>query len=69
VNRPFWEARLWTISSETQEQLKTAIARAAKGEFVRYDVEVLGSGNVVRTIDFSLNPVRDEMGEVVLANS
>ena len=66
VNRPFWEARLWTISSETQEQLKTAIARAAKGEFVRYDVEVLGSGNVVRTIDFSLNPVRDEMGEVVL---
>jgi PAS domain S-box-containing protein len=66
VNRPFWEARWWTISSETQEQLKTAIARAAKGEFVRYDVEVLGSGNVVRTIDFSLNPVRDEMGEVVL---
>ena len=66
VNRPFWEAQWWTISSETQEQLKTAIARAAKGEFVRYEVEVLGSGNVVRTIDFSLNPVQDETGEVVL---
>jgi PAS domain S-box-containing protein len=31
VGRPFWEARWWTISAETQNQLKDAIACAAKG--------------------------------------
>ncbi|MFH7029641.1 MAG: PAS domain S-box protein [Heteroscytonema crispum UTEX LB 1556] len=65
VNRPFWEARWWTISPQTQEQLKQAIKRAAAGEFVRYEVDVLGAGDVI-TIDFSLKPVRDETGKVVL---
>ena len=66
INRPFWEARCWTISPETQEQLKNAIASSAKGEFVRYEVEILGAGDAVRSIDFSLKPVRDETGEVIL---
>lgn len=64
---PFWEARWWTVSRETQEQLKEAIRRAAAGEFVRYDVEVYGEASGERTIiiDFSLVPVRDARGEVV----
>ena len=66
VNRPFWEARWWTISSKTQEQLKNAIARAATGKFVRYEVDILGAGDAITTIDFSLKPVRDEKGQVVL---
>lgn len=66
VNRPFWEARWWTISPQTQEQLRRAIARAAAGEFVRYEVDVLGVGDTVATIDFSLKPVWDEAGNVVL---
>jgi PAS domain S-box-containing protein len=66
VHRPFWEARWWTISSETQNQLKDAIARAAAGEFVRYEVDVLGAGNTIATIDFSLKPVKDEAGNVIL---
>lgn len=66
LNRPFWEARWWTISSETQAQLRDAIARAAQGEFVRYEVEVLGAGDTTTMIDFSLKPVHDESGKVVL---
>jgi PAS domain S-box-containing protein len=66
VNRPFWEVRWWTISPETQQQLKNAIATAAMGEFVRYEVDILGAGDAITTIDFSLKPVRDEMGQVVL---
>ncbi|KAF3890394.1 MULTISPECIES: PAS domain S-box protein [Nostocales] len=66
VGRPFWEARWWTISSEIQNQLKDAIARAATGEFVRYEVEVLGRGEIVVTIDFSLKPVKDPTGKIVL---
>lgn len=66
VNRPFWEARWWTINCETQIQLQQAINRAASGEFVRYEVDVLGAGSRVATIDFSLKPVRDEAGNIVL---
>jgi PAS domain S-box-containing protein len=66
IGRPFWEARWWTISPQTQGQLQAAIAQAAKGEFVRYEVEVLGAGDRIVTIDFSLKPVRDELGQVIL---
>ncbi len=66
IGRPFWEARWWTISPETQNQLKDAIRQAAAGEFVRYEVDVLGAGDTVATIDFSLKPVKDETGNVIL---
>jgi PAS domain S-box-containing protein len=66
INRPFWEARWWTISPETQNRLKAAIAQAASGQFVRYEVDVKGSGDTVATIDFSLKPVFDKNGQVVL---
>jgi PAS domain S-box-containing protein len=66
IGRPFWEARWWTISPQTQAQLQAAIAQAAKGEFVRYEVEVLGAGDRIVTIDFSLKPVRNESGQVIL---
>jgi PAS domain S-box-containing protein len=66
VGRPFWEARWWTLSQETQTGLQSAITQAAGGEFVRYEVDVLGALEQVATIDFSLKPVRDETGQVVL---
>ena len=64
--KPFWTARWWEISKETQEELKAAIRRAAAGEFVRYAVEVYGekSGLTPITIDFSLQPIRGESGEI-----
>ncbi|MBI1296381.1 PAS domain-containing protein [bacterium] len=64
VGLPFWECRWWTISAETQAQLRDALKRAAQGEFVRYEVDVLGVGERVATIDFSLKPVFDANGEV-----
>ncbi|MBD1845588.1 response regulator [Cyanobacteria bacterium FACHB-63] len=66
VGRPFWEIRWWTLSPETQQQLQAAISQARQGEFVRYEVEVLGAGTTTKTIDFSLKPVQNETGEVVL---
>jgi PAS domain S-box-containing protein len=66
IDRPFWEARWWTISPDTQAQLKAAIAEAATGQFIRYQVDVLGTGENVATIDFSLKPIHDEVGKVVL---
>ncbi|MFW9265390.1 PAS domain S-box protein, partial [Nostoc sp. CALU 546] len=66
VGKPFWEAKWWTISSETQEQLKTAIASAANGESIRYEVDVLGRDYQIITIDFSLRPILDEAGRLTL---
>ena len=66
AGRPFWQTRWWSHSSQIQEQLKDAIAAAAAGEFVRYEVEVVGAEERVITIDFSLKPVKDETGQVVL---
>jgi PAS domain S-box-containing protein len=57
VGRPFWEARWWTLTPRTQDRLREAIAEASQGRFVRYEAEVLGAGEQVATIDFSLNPV------------
>lgn len=66
IDRPFWETRWWTLSPETQETLKQAIQKAAKGEFIRYEVDVLGAGDTVITIDFSIKPIQDESGKVLL---
>lgn len=65
IGKPFWEARWWSLSSETQEQLKDGIQRAAQGEFVRYDADVVGGDDVVITIDFSIKPVLNTVGEVI----
>ena len=65
ANKPFWEGPWWGISSEVREQLQEAISRSAKGEFVRYEVELQGA-NRTATVDFSLKPVADETGKIVL---
>ncbi|MBD2440380.1 PAS domain-containing protein [Nostoc sp. FACHB-110] len=66
MNKPFWETHWWQISPQTQAELQQAIARAAQGNFVRYEVDILGANNRVATIDFSLRPLHDENGKVVL---
>ncbi len=66
INRPFWETRWWTISPQIQNRLKTAIAQAACGQFVRYEVDLRGAEDTQAMVDFSLKPVLDEAGKVVI---
>jgi PAS domain S-box-containing protein len=65
ANKPFWQGPWWGSSQEIREQLKDAIARSAKGEFIRYEVEVKGISRTA-IVDFSLKPVADETGKIVL---
>lgn len=65
VGKPIWETRWWSISEAARERVKEAVEEAATGEFVRYEQEVLGAEEVV-TIDFSIKPVTDQDGDVVL---
>lgn len=66
VGLPFWNTYWWGISKKAQVKLQQAIARAKRGEFIRYEVEVWGKDQTVTPIDFSLRPLRDETGEVIL---
>ena len=65
--RPFWTTFWWQVSPEINAVLKESIARAAKGEFVRWDTEIYGraGGRETIVIDASLCPVLDENGVVV----
>ena len=58
----FEDARWWQVSAQTQAGVRDSIERAARGEFVRYDVDIFGAaaGDALITIDYSLIPVRLE---------
>ncbi|MGE5658528.1 MAG: ATP-binding protein [Actinomycetota bacterium] len=66
VGHPFWESPGWRVDPSSQEKLQQAIAAAALGEFVRYEADLLGKDNTVLTIDFSIKPVADTTGKVVM---
>ncbi|WP_373541536.1 PAS domain S-box protein [Chamaesiphon sp.] len=66
IGSPFWAAPCWTYDRAIQEQLQQAIARAAQGEFVRYEVTLFGTGDRLVPIDFSLTPIRNDLGAVSL---
>ena len=65
VNKPFWETPWWQHSATEQERLKGAIRMAASGQFIRFETTHM-SGGVEHIIDFSLKPVRDPSGAIIL---
>jgi PAS domain S-box-containing protein len=66
IGQPFWETPWWKAFPEQQEPLKQAIARAAQGEFVRYETQHIWADGTLAVVDFSLKPVFDEAGQVVM---
>jgi signal transduction histidine kinase len=66
VGKPFWETPWWSHSTKMQDRIREAVARAAAGEFQRFDVTQSGAGDTILEVDFSLTPVKDETGKVVL---
>ncbi|MEO8258236.1 MAG: PAS domain S-box protein [Acidobacteriota bacterium] len=65
LNRPFEETYQWSYSHDVQQQLRDAIAGAARGQGIRYDVQVRAADHQFIDLDFSLQPVRDAAGVVV----
>ncbi|MDF9800478.1 PAS domain S-box-containing protein [Catalinimonas alkaloidigena] len=65
IGKPVWETYWWNYSEEVQEQLKHAIANAASGKLIRYEVEVRGEKDKRITVDFSLEPIFDTHGNVI----
>jgi PAS domain S-box-containing protein len=66
IGQPFWQAPWWSHSPQLQQQLQQAIITAATGELVRFEAEhILADGTSI-FVDFSLKPVFDEAGKVVM---
>ncbi|HEV7672543.1 MAG TPA: ATP-binding protein [Thermoanaerobaculia bacterium] len=65
--KPFWTTFWWQVSEEINQGLRDGIARAAQGEFVRWDTPIYGRSGGTETIiiDASLMPVKDDDGKVV----
>jgi PAS domain S-box-containing protein len=66
IGIPFWEGAWWSRSQAMQQRIEEAVRRAAQGEFVRFEVEVRSAGGSLIDVDFSLKPVKDDAGSVVL---
>lgn len=65
VGQPFWETPWWTYSGAVQDHLREALATAAQGEVVRFEVMHYDVEGRERTVDATIAPVRDEVGQVV----
>jgi PAS domain S-box-containing protein len=65
VGKPYWEAYSWGHSPEERMRLRTAMARAAGGEMVRYEASVLMQGGRQIIVDAAFGPLRDEQGRIV----
>jgi PAS domain S-box-containing protein len=66
IGRRLWEVSGWKFSPAAQQQLQDSIIRAAQGEFIRYEMELMGAENRLATLDFSLMPIRNDHGDVTL---
>src|SRR5690349_2428990 len=64
LGQKFWDTPWWSVTPESRERVKQAIAEAALGKFVRFEAMQRGRGEEVLAVDFSINPVRDASGAV-----
>ncbi len=65
IGLPFWEGPWWSDAA-TRERIRGAVAEAAADKFVRLEVEICTRHGAPIDLDFSLKPVKNEHGDVVL---
>jgi PAS domain S-box-containing protein len=64
--KPFWELSLWGNSPAVQKRIEAAVAEAAQGQFIRYDMPGLKNyWGDPRSFDFSLKPIFEDDATVI----
>jgi len=66
IGKPFWDGPWWAHSKEVQDRLRAAIKIVSEGGFERFEATHPGSDGNTHYIDFSLKPIKDKDGRVVL---
>ncbi|HMK47012.1 MAG TPA: PAS domain S-box protein [Methanocella sp.] len=66
VGKLFWDTPWWIHSPEIQARLQQAVKKAANGEIDRFEATHRAHDGRLSYFDFSLKPVVDENGNVIL---
>lgn len=66
IEKPFWETPWWTHSQEMVDKIRDGTRRAANGGLVRFEATHTSADGSLHYVDFSLTPVKDKAGNVVL---
>jgi PAS domain S-box-containing protein len=66
VGRRFWDTPWFAGTPGAPERIRDAVARAAAGEFVRFEAGLRRPNGEMTAFDISFHPIRDESGSVVL---
>ena len=66
IGVPFWDTPWFTATPGASDAVREGVARAARGEFVRYEATLCRPSGEYLTFDISLHPVRNDRDEVVL---
>jgi PAS domain S-box-containing protein len=60
LGKSIWLLSWWEGSKQTQNDLQSAVAKAAEGTFTRFEGTFAGTASGPLVLDFSVKPVRDE---------
>lgn len=66
IGLPFWDTPFCKYSPHTQKKMKLFIKKAQKGQLVRATVEYVSADGKKRPIDFSIEPIKNDAGDVML---
>ncbi len=64
VGKPLAQTYWWSHDATLQHELRTALEKAATGESVRFDTQVLVSEGQTMALDFQVVPMRDATGRI-----
>jgi PAS domain S-box-containing protein len=66
IGQALWDTPWWRHSPALQARLRDSVERANRGRTVRFEAEHPSKNGETITVDFSLKPVKDDTGAVVL---
>jgi PAS domain S-box-containing protein len=65
VGQRFWDTPWFALTPNAAEAVRSAIAEAGQGRFVRRETYIRLADGSERIYDFSMKPARDEVGQVL----
>jgi len=66
LGKPVEETYWFSYSEESKCKMRDSVARASRGEALRFDVQIRAAENQYIPLDFSIQPFLDDTGRVVL---
>jgi PAS domain S-box-containing protein len=66
IGQLFWDSFSCFHSQNFKHDLQTAILQASQGKFIKSELNITHSNGKIATLDFSIKPIFDDTGKVIL---